>query len=247
MVHVSGEAILVFFVLSITTVALVTLLVVKNESGTLPIRSASYQSRYRIYGRTDSRLTLPQDGGLLVAFLGDSGVGQHFLDVLNLIKEEGADLVLHQGDMAYHESPWTWDNAISSILGSKFPYVAVAGNHDVARWGEYRALISTRLERSGLSESCSGIPGENLVCSFGGLAWYQSDIGTFHPKSVNWTFPTELFAAAPWKVCSWHKNAHQVRARVCRAFSHSFSSCRSERNDSRCLGLHTTRAQRLAP
>src|SRR5215207_723876 len=41
------------------------------------------------------------DPNLKVAFIGDSNIGAEFEAVLTLIKNEAADLVLHQGDFDY--------------------------------------------------------------------------------------------------------------------------------------------------
>ncbi len=40
-----------------------------------------------------------------VAFIGDQGMGSNSRAVLQLIKAEGADLVLHQGDLDYENNP----------------------------------------------------------------------------------------------------------------------------------------------
>src|SRR5205814_10352896 len=44
---------------------------------------------------------IPTDRELKVAFIGDTGNGAGFRRVLELIKSEGAHLVLHQGDFDY--------------------------------------------------------------------------------------------------------------------------------------------------
>ena len=61
-----------------------------------------------------------------VAFIGDSNKGKYQVAVLKLIKQEGADLVLHQGDFAYsYNVPdmQTWMNNINNELGPTFPYL----------------------------------------------------------------------------------------------------------------------------
>ena len=66
-----------------------------------------------------------------VAFIGDQGLGPNAIAVLNLIKDEGAQIVLHQGDFDYLDDPDKWDRQISDVLGSDFPYFASIGHHDV--------------------------------------------------------------------------------------------------------------------
>ena len=42
---------------------------------------------------------------LRVAFIGDQGLGPNAIAVLELIKDEGAQMVLHQGDFDYKDAP----------------------------------------------------------------------------------------------------------------------------------------------
>ena len=72
---------------------------------------------------------------LRVAVIGDQGLGSNAVSVLKLIKDEGAHMVLHQGDFDYQDDPDKWDKQISDVLGSDFPYFATIGNHDVKAWG----------------------------------------------------------------------------------------------------------------
>ena len=66
--------------------------------------------------------------------IGDQGLGPNAIAVLELIKDEGARMVLHQGDFDYEDDPDKWDKQISDVLGSDFPYFASIGNHDVKKW-----------------------------------------------------------------------------------------------------------------
>ncbi len=50
------------------------------------------------------------------AFIGDQGSGDGARAVLQLIKAEGADLVLHQGDFDYKDDPDSWDALITNVL-----------------------------------------------------------------------------------------------------------------------------------
>lgn len=63
---------------------------------------------------------------LKVAFIGDQGLNDNAKAVSNLIKAQGADVVLHQGDFDYHDDPDAWDQQINSILGEDFPYLRKA-------------------------------------------------------------------------------------------------------------------------
>jgi hypothetical protein len=93
-----------------------------------------------------------------VAFIGDQGINSNSRAVLLLIKDEGADLVLHQGDLDYENNPIRWDTFITDVLGADFPYLASVGNHDML-WHApkgYQDKLQARLDR--IDEiSCSGL------------------------------------------------------------------------------------------
>src|SRR5579863_4043032 len=65
---------------------------------------------------------------LKVAFIGDVGNGSAQRAVLGLIKSEGAQGVLHQGDFDYHGDPVAFWNSVDSVLGANFPYFVSVGN-----------------------------------------------------------------------------------------------------------------------
>ena len=48
--------------------------------------------------------------------------------MLELILSEGADMVLHQGNI---DDPVAWKAEINDLLGPSFPYFASMGNHDL--------------------------------------------------------------------------------------------------------------------
>src|SRR4026207_325155 len=69
-----------------------------------------------------------------IAFIGDQGLGPNSVAVLNLIKTEGAQAVLHPGDLEYPDNPAAWEAQINSVLGPDFPYFVTIGNHDELAW-----------------------------------------------------------------------------------------------------------------
>ena len=66
-----------------------------------------------------------------IAFIGDQGMSLNSVAVLQLIDNEGSDVVVHSGDFDYADNPQAWDDQITSVLGPCFPYFASVGNHDV--------------------------------------------------------------------------------------------------------------------
>src|SRR5262245_44355886 len=73
-------------------------------------------------------------GNYMIAFIGDQGLGENAQAVLKLIKNEGAEAVVHSGDFDYQGNPAAWEAQINAILGSDFPYFASPGNHDADRF-----------------------------------------------------------------------------------------------------------------
>ena len=75
-----------------------------------------------------------------VAFIGDSSIRSDTRDVFRLIKAEGADMIIHQGDIDNYEdgtdSPQIFDQMINDILGENFPFFVVIGNHDTSTWDD---------------------------------------------------------------------------------------------------------------
>jgi len=81
---------------------------------------------------------------------GDVGAGEGGLSVYKLIKEEGAELVLHQGDFDYESNPEFFDENINIVFGPSFPYLASVGNHELDQWTTipgYQDYLSSRLKK----------------------------------------------------------------------------------------------------
>ena len=143
-----------------------------------------------------------------VAFVGDSGAGSNFREVLQLIRDEGTDMVIHQGDLGYSSSASTWDQVITDVLGPAFPYFASKGNHD--SWSAYRQVLSARMALVP-GASCSGDPsdlGIQSSCTYQGLFFILSDAGEASGPIAHDTYIRQQLAQdnSTWSVCSWHKN-----------------------------------------
>ncbi|WP_437877264.1 DNRLRE domain-containing protein [Sorangium sp. So ce513] len=188
-----------------------------SEHGTV-----SYRPKLTItYGESSSPGG-STDPGLLVAFIGDQGNGSNADAVLNLIKDEGADATIHNGDFDYASNPTAWENRINNILGANYPYFAVIGNHDAAAWGGssgYASKIQARHARVP-SMNCTGELGVKATCNYRGLFIVQSCIGTSELRStcaanasdqVNFIQDALANDNAIWSVCAWHKNQHDMQ------------------------------------
>ena len=159
------------------------------------------------------------DVDLRVAFIGDQGLNSNSVSVLNLIKDEGAHMVLHQGDLDYNDDPDAWEKMVSSVLGDDFPYFVTIGDHDRVKWDEYQKILYDRIKKIP-DANCVGDLGVQAACTYRGLFFVQVAPGLIgdvegaslvkHDELEK--FPTEF---APfideqlnnnehmWRICSW--------------------------------------------
>ena len=103
-----------------------------------------------------------------VAFIGDQGLTVGAKAVLQLIKDEGAQMVIHSGAFDYDDNPDAWDQQIDDILGPGFPYFASVGNHDIldeSAWPSYQAKYQARLDMIE-GAVCTGDLGVQSVCHY---------------------------------------------------------------------------------
>ncbi len=142
---------------------------------------------------------------LKVAFIGDQGMSNYSRAVLQMIKNENVDVVLHQGDFDYQDNPDGWDRQINEILGPDFPYFASIGNHDTDEWTIYQQKLQSRLKRV-KGAVCAGDLGVKSACTYKGLFFILSGVGTKgfgHHLFIRSSLFANNFI---WRICSWHKN-----------------------------------------
>ncbi len=150
-----------------------------------------------------------------IAFIGDQGLGLNAEAVLNLIKNEGAHAVLHQGDFDYVDNPAGWDGQINGILGPNFPYFASIGNHDEARFygsGGYQEFLAARMTRLGIpwvgdlgAQSSFYYEGIFIVLTAPGT---PGTFGTNHDLYIRDRLATDN---SIWRISSWHKNMRSMQ------------------------------------
>ncbi|MDH5472774.1 MAG: metallophosphoesterase [Gammaproteobacteria bacterium] len=158
--------------------------------------------------RHGDRVSVPDE--FKVAFIGDQGPSANAISVLELIRDEGANMVLHQGDFDYQDNPDQWMQKIDGILGADFPYFASIGNHDVVAWQGYQSKLKTRLDQL-KGVSCSGDIGVNAACTYKGIFFVLSGIGTLGSAHIDYMQTALANSKAHWKICSWHKNQHLMQ------------------------------------
>jgi len=145
-----------------------------------------------------------------VAFIADQGLGPNSVAVLQLIKDEGADMVLHQGDFEYTDDPDAWDQQINDVLGPDFPYFASIGNHDLVALDGYKQKLNERLAKIN-GANCSGDLGIKSSCTYKGLFFILSGVGTVGSGHDTFIRDQLLQDNSIWRICSWHKNMNAMQ------------------------------------
>src|SRR2546429_151539 len=148
---------------------------------------------------------------LKIAFIGDQALGSNSVAVLNLIKSEGAEAVMHSGDLDYTDNPTAWDAQINSVLGPDFPYFVAIGNHDELAWrgpNGYQQYVINRFNRLGIT--LTGSLGVQSTCHYRGLIFVITapGISSGVDSGNSDTYIRDQLAAdnSVWSICSWHKD-----------------------------------------
>ena len=148
---------------------------------------------------------------LKIAFIGDQALGPNAVAVLNLIKAEGAQAVLHSGDLDYTDNPAAWEQQINSVLGADFPYFVTIGNHDELAWRGptgYQQYVINRFHRLGIT--WNGDLGVESTFRFRGLSFVLTapGIGSGFDAGTSDAYIRDQLAAdnSVWTISSWHKD-----------------------------------------
>ncbi len=159
---------------------------------------------------TLSSAPIPTSPNLTVAFIGDGGFSDGTRAVLQLIRRERADLVIHSGDFDYGDNPAQWDSLITSILGADFPYFASIGDAELAAWPGYQRKLEERLARV-RGATASGDLGVRSACTYRGLFFILSGVGTAGTGHEGFIHDQLARDRHLWRVCSWHKNQQAMQ------------------------------------
>lgn len=159
---------------------------------------------------------------LKVAFIGDSGYGSSFVNVLNLIKSEGAEAVFHQGDFDYSDNPNGFFPVIDSVLGTNFPYFASVGNHDASEWNDgcsgrkgcYATHLKNRMMSIGVSPDDPNLNDQMYSIVYKGLKVVfvgEEDLPVGDAIYAPYIASQLENDQHIWKICSWHKNQEAMQ------------------------------------
>jgi hypothetical protein len=136
---------------------------------------------------------------LKVAFVGDTGSGANWEGVANLIKNEGANGLVVQGDMSYADDPAAWWTTTELVLGTTFPIFISRGNHDDNTWASYLDKANAHLDGA---TRVAGAHDANYKTTWRGLVIATIKKGD---TAANIT-PFLQDEDHIWKICNWHQN-----------------------------------------
>lgn len=146
-----------------------------------------------------------------VAFIGDQGLGTTSRAVLELIRDEHTDLLLHQGDFDYENNPEAWYKETTNILGEGFPLLGTLGNHDVE---ESKNLYDTTLQRlvnEAPDLACWGKIGSKVNCHYENLNIVSVAPGVIPDDYGPYIQDAFTTNSNTWNICVWHKNQHAMQ------------------------------------
>jgi len=140
--------------------------------------------------------------------------------VLRMIRNEGADLVIHAGDFDYENDPAAWNEMLTDELGPEFPYIATIGGHDMPAWDRYREVIRERASAADIEYT--GDLGLQATVTYEDVTIVLSPVGFCQDEEEATEFPdlceqireydqeqyiADQFASSDrtWRVCAWHK------------------------------------------
>ena len=166
-------------------------------------------------GQTATLQNLPP-ANIKIAFIGDQGLGPNAVAVLNLIKSEKAEAVLHSGDLEYTDNPTAWENQVNGVLGADFPYFVTIGNHDELAWRGatgYQQYVINRFNRLGIS--WNGDLGVQSTFHYKGLFFVLTAPGIssgFDAGNSDSYIRDQLAQDnSVWSICSWHKDQNLMQ------------------------------------
>jgi hypothetical protein len=152
---------------------------------------------------------------LKIALIGDQGLNPDSIAVLNLIKDEGAETVMHSGDLDYSGNPSAWDAQINNVLRANFPYFASIGDQDEDVWRGatgYQQLLINRFSRLGIT--WSGDLGVRSTFYYKVLFFVlvAPGISGFDTADMHLYIRDRLAQDnSVWSICSWHKNMRLMK------------------------------------
>ncbi|MDH3216237.1 MAG: metallophosphoesterase, partial [Candidatus Krumholzibacteria bacterium] len=145
-----------------------------------------------------------------VAFTGDTDHGSNAQKVFELVRDEGADMMLVAGDLSYG-SVSEWTSLVTNVLGPDFPVFAAVGNHDVGDWSQYQNFLQARADHVGAT--WYGDYGVESTVIYKNMVFVILGAGTRGSTSNQEGFLTDELLRYDnlWEIACWHKNMNAMQ------------------------------------
>ena len=144
-----------------------------------------------------------------------------------MVRNEGASLLVIQGDLDYKSDAQQWEEMINRTLGENFPVLVAPGDEEFKRWKDYQTVFRRRLERA-KEVSCEGDPGIRSTCTFRNLRVLLLGVGLTGDDYSSYIRNPAIHGKEPWKICSWHLNQRllQIEKKPDEAGWDAYEACR---------------------
>eukprot|EP00516_Mucochytrium_quahogii_P000756 CAMPEP_0203760636 /NCGR_PEP_ID=MMETSP0098-20131031/13892_1 /ASSEMBLY_ACC=CAM_ASM_000208 /TAXON_ID=96639 /ORGANISM=" , Strain NY0313808BC1" /LENGTH=470 /DNA_ID=CAMNT_0050654293 /DNA_START=124 /DNA_END=1533 /DNA_ORIENTATION=- len=158
-----------------------------------------------------------------VAIFADATLNGATIRVLELVKNERADMVIHSGDVDYKGDPTVWRKQTEQVLGENFPYFFSAGNYEnkgptlsgEARenhWDKYVAERNRILSALNVKCSAKTKNSTQMACNYMGISFVLSNLSNLKTQlkedrefiKVGLDSLEETFPESKWRFCVWH-------------------------------------------
>lgn len=159
--------------------------------------------------------------GTKIAFIGDTGIGPDYKNVLTLIQSEEADAVVHLGDFDYTFNPEGFSAVINEKLGENYPYLVVAGNHDRSLWkpncnsdkGCYSEEFAKRYLLANIPLTQEMLASDKYQFDFQGIQLLFVGPGGVDdgPEFAEFLNTSMSQSNHLWKICNWHFNQEKLQ------------------------------------
>jgi len=154
---------------------------------------------------------LPASPDRKIAFIGDTGTGAEFRKVLELIRDEDSDAVVHMGDAIYGgETPAEFWKEVDTVLGHDYPYFLAQGNHDRDQWPAMSAHALQHLRHADAITVEPTLERPRFGVVTGGVSLWTvgEEVQDDDPRFLLDHLSRD---AHIWKLCAWHKNQEQLQ------------------------------------
>jgi len=146
-----------------------------------------------------------------VAFIGDSGNGSNFQNVLDLALAEQADAIIHNGDFDYGLDADGFFATVDGKVGPNYPYFASVGNHDAPTWNQYSPYLVAHMNAAGVTPDDPDLSDQKFAFHWRGL--HIVFVGENGNNDEFAQFIDDQFQPneTEWKICGWHKNQEAMQ------------------------------------